>query len=131
MRNYSESLGLDISKSHFDAVLHQKKLHRPKVPEQDDMSSANIIAVEGLMISSYISYYTADENFLLDYLDNVFIFICYTAIGSRIYVMRSHNSEKIFQLDGGCTQWSGVAIRSQHAGMVIVADGTPEAGSAV
>lgn len=27
MRNYSESLGLDISKSHFDAVLHQKKLH--------------------------------------------------------------------------------------------------------
>lgn len=28
MRNYSESLGLDISKSHFDAVLHQKKLHR-------------------------------------------------------------------------------------------------------
>jgi len=95
------------------------------------MSSANIIAVEGLMISSYISYYTADENFLLDYLDNVFIFICYTAIGSRIYVMRSHNSEKIFQLDGGCTQLSGVAIRSQHAGMVIVADGTPEAGSAV
>lgn len=28
MRNYSESLGLDISKLHFDAVLHQKKLHR-------------------------------------------------------------------------------------------------------
>lgn len=28
MRNYSESLGLDISKSHFDAVLHQKKVHR-------------------------------------------------------------------------------------------------------
>lgn len=28
MRNYSETLGLDISKSHFDAVLHQKKLHR-------------------------------------------------------------------------------------------------------
>lgn len=28
MRNYLESLGLDISKSHFDAVLHQKKLHR-------------------------------------------------------------------------------------------------------
>jgi len=28
MRNYSESLGLDISKLHFDAVLYQKKLHR-------------------------------------------------------------------------------------------------------
>lgn len=28
MRNYSESLGLDISKSHVDAVLHQKKVHR-------------------------------------------------------------------------------------------------------
>ena len=28
MRNYLESLGLDISKLHFDAVLHQKKLHR-------------------------------------------------------------------------------------------------------
>ena len=38
-------------------------------------------------ISSYISYYTANVDFLLNYLDNMLIFVFYAAIGSRIYVM--------------------------------------------
>ena len=35
-------------------------------------------------ICEYISYYTANVNFLLDYLDNTFIFMFNAAIGSRI-----------------------------------------------
>jgi len=41
MRNYSESLGLDISKSHFDAVLHQKKLHRQFDNNQSGFKALN------------------------------------------------------------------------------------------
>jgi len=41
MRNYSESLGLDISKSHFDAVLHQKKLHRQFENNQSGFKALN------------------------------------------------------------------------------------------
>ena len=35
-------------------------------------------------ICDYISYYTANVNFLLDYPDNTFIFMFNAAIGSRI-----------------------------------------------
>jgi len=38
--------------------------------------------------TSYISYYTANVNFLLNYMSNVLIFVIYVAIGSRIYVLR-------------------------------------------
>jgi transposase len=41
MRNYSESLGLDISKSHFDAVLHQKQLHRQFDNNQSGFKALN------------------------------------------------------------------------------------------